>query len=111
MLIFLAFEVHAAKRENFPIVPPEEAADCEIDKICHDDQGPERFVPDLGWRDSHKPFLSVVATVLCIEYRKKDNAAEGSEREEYIATHDSEPHENGSIHAGITDEFLLSCIP
>lgn len=47
VLILFAFEVHAAKLQNFPIVPPEEATYYKVDGIPHEDQTPKRASPDI----------------------------------------------------------------
>ena len=49
VLIFFAFEIHAAKLQDFPIVPPQKAANDEIEEIGHYDETPQRVLPDLGW--------------------------------------------------------------
>ena len=73
VLILLALEVHAAKLEDFPIIPPQKAADDEIGKVRNDDQAIEGILPDLGRRESHEPGLLVVSAIFQVKDREKDS--------------------------------------
>ena len=112
VLVLLAVEIYATQLQDSPIVPPQKAAYDEIDEVSHDDHTPEWVLPEFERRELQEQRLIVIVfNTFEVKDREKNGATNHRECKKNIATHPREPHEYGSIHASMADEFFLSRIP
>jgi hypothetical protein len=100
-LVLRAFEVCAPQLVDYPVVPPNEAADGDLDEVSEENVGPEFTSTNVLRRELHERRNVAVLVVKIASSNDtngdQDTAANDTENNEDIPYHPQEPQEEDRI--------------
>jgi hypothetical protein len=110
-LVLRAFEVCAPQLVDYPVVPPNEAADGDLDEVSEENVGPEFTSTNVLRRELHERRNVAVLVVKIASSNDtngdQDTAANDTENNEDIPYHPQEPQEEDRIQPNLIHKLLL----